>query len=186
MRVVAPGRAVVEAPRHVDLQRRARAGQRDVHEPPLLGDLLLRPRRHARREVPVVRREQVDRAELQTLRRVHRGQHEPVVVEVRRLREVLGRGRRIEQQLGHERRQRRRLARRADERVEVLEPHGRVGVVRLDERGQRVAQDVRDLARRRRSAAELERREDLAGELTCRGGEVTLKIKVYGSQRIYS
>jgi hypothetical protein len=80
----------------------AGARHRHIEQPSLLVDALFRASRHAGGEVPVVQREHVDRLPLQSLGRVDRGEHEVVLVAVRRSCEVSARLRWIEHKLAHE------------------------------------------------------------------------------------
>jgi hypothetical protein len=71
----------------------------DIEEPPLLLDQIRPAGRELGREVAVGDVEDVHRVPLLALRRMHRGEHQVVLVEVRRAREVARRLRRIQSQL---------------------------------------------------------------------------------------
>src|SRR5437588_9690211 len=63
---------VVIADGNVHMEPAPRPGDGDVEQPPLLVDALRRPRGHAGREVPVVKRKDVHRLPFQALGGVHR------------------------------------------------------------------------------------------------------------------
>ena len=71
-----------------------------VQRTPLLGESLAAAEAHVGGDVAVVGGDQVHGLPLEPLRGVHRAEHEVVLVEMRRSREVGARGRRIERQLG--------------------------------------------------------------------------------------
>ncbi len=92
--VILDGRHQVEA--------RFRARHRDVEQAPLFVDQLGAAGGEFGREAAVGHVQHVDRVPLLALRRVHGGEHEVVLVEERRAREIAGRGGRIQGELGEE------------------------------------------------------------------------------------
>ena len=100
--------AITVLPGHVELQRRdqlqvvARAGHRDVEQPPLLLDLRGIPGGELAREVAVHDRQQIHAVPFLALGGVHRRQDQIVLVEVRwssLVARCLGR---VQDQLGQE------------------------------------------------------------------------------------
>ena len=132
------------------MQLPPRPGHRHVQEPALLVDRVLRAGRHVGREVAVVQRQHVHGLPLEALGRVDRGEHQVILVEMRRTGQVGTRLRRIEHQLADETPQlHARLARRGNELVKVLQAQGAVRIAALDQRRQRFAQPLGAHAGRR-------------------------------------
>ena len=80
---------------------------------------------------------------LEPLGRMNRREHEVILVEMRRPRQIGARLRGIERQLGGEMREIRGLAGGGHELLEVGQADGPIGVASLDQRRQRVAQPLR-------------------------------------------
>ena len=86
---------------------------------------------------------------LEPFRGVDRREHQVVLVEVRRPRQVGARHRRVDHQLGDEAVKRRGLARRGDQLIEVLEAERAVGIATSDQRSEGPAEPLGANARAR-------------------------------------
>ena len=135
MAIVVTTRMMVIPLRHVQMQRRASARERDIENAALLLESGIRSECHVRRDVPVSHVQHMHDIPLESLRGVHSGDDEPILVNARRTCERRRRSRRLEDVVGSNVGEPRCLRRSRHQRVQIGKPCARFRIRGFDQWG---------------------------------------------------